>query len=541
MEKISEYIGSIRIPFRIHQDHILPIVSISAATLYASYYFLRQSKRSTAMESIKEIPTPGLCYPYVGHMLSLGELPGEQITKWHKELGHIFKLKMGRQTWVMIDDPLLAHKIFVGHGAQTSSRPISIYNHYHYSKGGKGIVFSQPGPVFRSNRAVVLSVLAPKQMENFMKSIEKESSNLAKRLIDATQEKGSVDPKTDLELSSMNVIFYAIFGRSFNSTEDPEFQKLSEITGRSIKYAALDEDLPSFLPIFSIFHFLSGKSKIWHDFIHEVRDPAYTKLIEEAYTKEGPNVVKSLDEYQMDLNEKIVIMCKHLPHQSMIHGTQTNLLGIADLVAAGSDTVAITLSWILAILCNYPEVQKSAIDEIDMFVTKHNRVPTFADRLDVPLCISIMKECMRFKPTTAFGLPHSASSDILVDGYFIPKDTVIISSMQSMHYDAERYPEPNVFDPERFLNNLKTMNASVNGSFEDRDHFNFGWGRRICPGIYLAEAEIFFAVIQLLARANIEPADEGLPVLEGAVNAGLSLRPLPYKVKFVRRTDALIQ
>ncbi|KAI8352157.1 cytochrome P450 [Choanephora cucurbitarum] len=454
-------------------------------------------------------------------MLSLGELPGEQITKWHKELGHIFKLKMGKQTWVMIDDPLLAHKIFVGHGAQTSNRPVSIYNHYHYSKGGKGIVFSQPGPVFKSNRAVVLSVLAPKQMESFMKSIEKESLNLAKRLIDATQEKGSVDPKTDLELSSMNVIFYAIFGRSFNSTEDPEFQKLSEITGRSIKYAALDEDLPSFLPIFSIFHFLSGKSKIWHDFILEVRDPAYTKLIEEAYTKEGPNVVKSLDKYQMDLNEKIVIM--------------------SDLVAAGSDTVAITLSWILAILCDYPEVQKSAIDEIDMFVKKHNRVPTFADRLEVPLCISIMKECMRFKPTTAFGLPHSASSDILVDGYFIPKDTVIISSMQAMHYNAERYPEPDVFNPKRFLNNLRTMNASVNGNFEDRDHFNFGWGRRICPGIYLAEAEIFFAVIQLLARANIEPADEGLPVLEGAVNAGLSLRPVPYKVKFVRRTDALVQ
>lgn len=87
------------------------------------------------------------------------------------------------------------------------------------------------------------------------------------------------------------------------------------------------------------------------------------------------------------------------------------MLVIADLVAAGSDTISITLSWIFAILCNHQEVQKSAIDEIDLFVKKHNRVPTFADRLDVPLCISIMKECMRFKPITPFGLPHSAASD----------------------------------------------------------------------------------------------------------------------------------
>lgn len=153
MEKVTEYVGSIKIPSKIQQDHILPIVGISVAALYASYYAISQNKKSTINEFTKEIPTPGLCYPYVGHMLSLGELPGEQITKWHKELGPIFKLKMGRQIWMMIDDPLLAHKIFVGHGAQTSCRPISIYNHYHYSKGGKGIVFSQPGPDFKNNRA----------------------------------------------------------------------------------------------------------------------------------------------------------------------------------------------------------------------------------------------------------------------------------------------------------------------------------------------------------------------------------------------------
>lgn len=147
-------------------------------------------------------------------------------------------------------------------------------------------------------------------MEHFMNSIEKQSADLAKRLLDATQKLGCVDPKKDLELSSMNVIFNAIFGRSFSSIEDPEFQKLSEIAERSIKYAALDEDLPSFLPIFSVFHFLSGKSKLWNDFITKERDPAYTRLIEEAYTKDGPNVVKSLDGYNMDLNEKIVLMCK---------------------------------------------------------------------------------------------------------------------------------------------------------------------------------------------------------------------------------------
>lgn len=46
-----------------------------------------------------------------------------------------------------------------------------------------------------------------------------------------------------------------------------------------------------------------------------------------------------------------------------------------------------------------------------------------------------------------------------------------------MHKQADRYPEPERFIPERFMNNLKTMLASANGKIEERDHFNFGWGR----------------------------------------------------------------
>lgn len=54
-----------------------------------------------------------------------------------------------------------------------------------------------------------------------------------------------------------------------------------------------------------------------------------------------------------------------------------------------------------------------------------------------------------------------------------------------MHTNAERYENPFEFIPERFLDNLKTMQASANGNIEQRDTYNFGWGRRICPGIYL--------------------------------------------------------
>lgn len=59
--------------------------------------------------------------------------------------------------------------------------------------------------------------------------------------------------------------------------------------------------------------------------------------------------------------------------------------------------------------------------------------------------------------------------------------------------------------------------------------------RRICPAIYLAEVEIFSAFIQIFSRCSIEPTSEGMPDIVGAKNAGLTIWPLPYKVKFTER------
>jgi cytochrome P450 len=60
--------------------------------------------------------------------------------------------------------------------------------------------------------------------------------------------------------------------------------------------------------------------------------------------------------------------------------------------------------------------------------------------------------------------------------------------MDAIHCSSGYYADGKEFNPERFLNDSKTMTASSNGKFSERDHFNFGWGRRLCPGIYLVSA-----------------------------------------------------
>ena len=64
-------------------------------------------------------------------------------------------------------------------------------------------------------------------------------------------------------------------------------------------------------------------------------------------------------------------------------------------------------------------------------------------------------------------------------GYYIPEDSTIISSMYSMHRNPDVYPEPDKFNPERFMSNTRSMYSAANGPLENRDHYNFGWGRYV--------------------------------------------------------------
>lgn len=167
------------------------------------------------------------------------------------------------------------------------------------------------------------------------------------------------------------------------------------------------------------------------------------------------------------------------------------LLCLGDLIAAGSDTVAVSLYWAFAILSEKPEIQQKIIEELDAWEAKHpGVVPCFSDRNEFPYSICVQKEVMRFRPITNFGVPHLASEDVSVNGYFIPKGTILISSMLAMHSNPNVYDKPEEFRPERFLNNTIRMGAAANAKIDDRDFFAFGWGRRICPGIHLVNIHL---------------------------------------------------
>ncbi|KAI9282732.1 cytochrome P450 [Sporodiniella umbellata] len=490
---------------------------VPASIALISLYLLSQSKQEEK-RGLKEIPhAPTRSLPIFGQMLSLGLSPSKVITKWHEEVGPIYKINMGNQLWIAIADPYLAHEIFAKSGSVTSSRPYHRFANDMYGRHGRGIVFSEYGPIWKNNRKAALATLRPAAIDKYSEVLEFEIEDFMKRIAEIEKKGEAFDPCRELQLTSMNVILTVLCAKRFTNTEDPTYRSILSVVERGVFYGGIAGDLGSYLPSLSWIGSLFGIQKSLKNLLND-RDTHYEKLIKDALESDKDCIAKEL--YKL----------KEIDNSM----TVDDILVIAsDLNAAGTDTTSNTLYWAFAILSQYPEVQTRIVKELDEWRAKYpnRKSPSFhMDREHFPYAICVQKEVMRFRPVTTFGVPHACIKDTVVDGYLIPKGTALISSMTAMHHNPVAYEDPEVFRPERFLDNTQKMSVSANANVDERDHFGFGWGRRLCPGIYLSEVETFNFYTHFFSKYTIQPGRDaqGNPLkvdLMDHIEEGIVIKP----------------
>ncbi|CAA7258706.1 unnamed protein product [Cyclocybe aegerita] len=224
---------------------------------------------------------------------------------------------------------------------------------------------------------------------------------------------------------------------------------------------------------------------------------------------------------------------------------------------AGSDTTAsLLLTWMLA-MARYLEVQARAQSEVDA-VTRGLRLPDFDDRNSAPYLDAMITETMRWHPVTPMALPHRAMSQDVYEGYRIPagtarfifvfsffesailfrSGTTVTANTWAILHDETMYPEPFDFQPERFL---QSKDGGKDGVCPDPFIMGaFGFGRRICPGRYLALNSAWIAIASILSLYTISKfVEEDGTVVEPTVEFtdGLVSHPKPYRIKLISRRD----
>ncbi|KIJ28821.1 hypothetical protein M422DRAFT_189274 [Sphaerobolus stellatus SS14] len=169
----------------------------------------------------------------------------------------------------------------------------------------------------------------------------------------------------------------------------------------------------------------------------------------------------------------------------------------AVIFAGGSDTTVKTLTTFVLAMVLFPDVQKKVQEELDAALGGV-RLPEFEDMTALPYTIAAYKEAMRWHPLFPMGVAHAATQDDVIDGYFIPKGAIVFgNSWFLLREEADFGPDMEKFDPGRFMESGRRDPGQTGA---------FGYGRRVCPGRYMAENSLFIAVASILQNFDITPA-----------------------------------
>ncbi|KAH9066041.1 cytochrome P450 [Lactarius deliciosus] len=208
---------------------------------------------------------------------------------------------------------------------------------------------------------------------------------------------------------------------------------------------------------------------------------------------------------------------------------------VGDMFAGGGETTSTALQWWILALLVYPSVQARAHAELDEVVGR-GRTPTFADIPFLPYIRAMVKETLRWSPMAPLGMPHASTVDDWYEGMFIPKGTITLQNVRMLNFDPEVFGS-NVaeFDPTRYLDVRGQVKTLMEG--REEGHMSFGFGRRVCPGKYVAEGTLAIDFATLLWGMRFERPEGSQGELDVCtlVRAGPTARPVPFEYKAVPR------
>ncbi len=166
------------------------------------------------------------------------------------------------------------------------------------------------------------------------------------------------------------------------------------------------------------------------------------------------------------------------------------------LLFAGHDTTTSTISFMLYELARHPAALQNLVDEIDATL---GDAPPSAEHLfgALPLLDATLAETLRMYPAAWYG-PRRVTETFELNGVKVSKGLPIFYSSWVTQRLPQLYPDPEAFQPERFL---------PGGSATDLPkgaYVPFGGGTRICVGKRFGETEIKIILIRLLQRFRPE-------------------------------------
>jgi cytochrome P450 len=153
------------------------------------------------------------------------------------------------------------------------------------------------------------------------------------------------------------------------------------------------------------------------------------------------------------------------------------------LLVAGHETTASTLAWAFERLARTPRALAALTDEV-------------RDGGDETYLTATIQETLRRRPVLPNTAPRLIKQPIEIGGWPYPTGASLVASAYLLHHDADLYPDPYAFRPERFLDEPPGTYTWI----------PFGGGRRRCLGSSFAMLEMKIVIASVLRAFELRTA-----------------------------------
>ncbi|KAF8693049.1 cytochrome P450, partial [Rhizoctonia solani] len=439
-----------------------------------------QRWRSKGYQKSHGFPSPR-SFPIVGNAFSIPSGPQHMaFMTLGKQLNtDVFLLKAFGQSTLVLNSPQAASELLDKRSAKYSDRNLGpMLSDPRLMDWSANAVTARYGDLWRHYRRMLNNWLNAREVVQFHNLQQHQTRLLLRRLLKLSEHsKPFYQVRDEFFYAMASTMFRLAYGYHLQGHNDLWFQRARLAVNHASKAPLMTNFIVNVAPILAyIPDWFPGAG--WKRVAKEWRTNKQ-KALDEPYEWAKSQVATGVAEHSI---LSVLLQDHNLVSDLSIQERDKRLKELAFVIyAGGTDTSASLLVSFVAAMVQNPSAQLQAQKELD-HVLGPVTLPTVADKERLPYVRNLIQEVMRLYPVLPSGVPHACFEDDTYRGCNILKGTNV-----AMSRDEAYYPDPEVFDPNRYLD---PEIPQVPG---------FGWGRRKCPGTYFADNSAFISIASLLS------------------------------------------
>ncbi|MCX4633476.1 cytochrome P450 [Streptomyces sp. NBC_01443] len=410
------------------------------------------------------IPTAPGRVPGLGHVIPVFRDPLEFLTSL-QGLGPIVKIYLGPMPLYVTTSPEAIHRMLVTDAAKFS----------------KGRLFDNAKVVFGDSLLTASTTRHRDQRRLIQPAFHREQVvRLAGRLhqhmvsrIEGWQEGSSLDFVSEMHSLGIEAVVPTLFAAEHSAEVTAKIHHAVPVIAQGLVRRVLFPDFVLALPLRANRTFVAAADELRDAFgdivgAHHAGHDADGDLISTLNSAVGPGSGVRLSDSQV--RDQAV-----------------------SILLAASETVATTMSWLFHELARHPEIRERFYAEVDEVLG--GSPCGYADFPKLVYVEQVLRETLRLH-TPNWILTRSATVAVDFDGVLLPEGAEVLYSLSALHRDPALYPDPQVFDPDRWGPDREIPSRTA--------YIPFGSGAHKCIGDSFAWAEMMIGACTIASRWRLD-------------------------------------